>query len=228
MAEAIALVYEIHLQGPLHCGSGYVRGLLDRAVVRNGKGDLYVPGSTIKGKVRHAAEQIATTLGFRSSHFSHRPDYRMCQGAALCDVCRLFGSPRAGEKLFFADATIHEDLAPLFHAPGWQRQLPVYQTWERTQVAMHRRTGIAAEGRLFSSEFAVPVLVFRGSIDGTIDTSTAHPQVSALHLLLASLWTIEGLGGDGTRGAGRCAIEVTSLRVNDVPIADPKALLAPE
>jgi CRISPR/Cas system CSM-associated protein Csm3 (group 7 of RAMP superfamily) len=225
MADAVEITYEVHLQSPMHCGSGYKRGLLDRAVVRNGRGDLYIPGSTIKGKTRHTAEQIAVTLGLRSPHFSHRPDYRGCRGPAMCDVCRLFGSPSTGEKLFFSDATIHEEIAPVFHVPARGKPRPVHQTWQRTHAALNRRTGTAAEGRLFASELAVPLLVFRGTINGTIESSCANPGVSPLRLLLASLWTIRSLGSDGTRGVGRCSIDVSSLIRNGTPVSDPKGWL---
>ena len=49
----IKLTYQIHFLTPVHVGTGYgFAGFLDSVVVRDGQGHIYLPGSSIKGKVR--------------------------------------------------------------------------------------------------------------------------------------------------------------------------------
>ena len=47
--DRIQLFYNLTFQTPFHCGTGLRSGLIDRAIVRDREGYLYVPGSSIKG-----------------------------------------------------------------------------------------------------------------------------------------------------------------------------------
>lgn len=49
----------VQLTGPMHIGTGFARGLIDRTVVRGRDGLVYIPGSTLKGKLRDACESLA-------------------------------------------------------------------------------------------------------------------------------------------------------------------------
>src|SRR5581483_4906004 len=50
--DRISITYDMTFETPFHCGTGLRAGLIDRTIVRDHDGYLYVPGSTIKGVVR--------------------------------------------------------------------------------------------------------------------------------------------------------------------------------
>ena len=58
-ADAIRIDYTLAFQTPFHCGTGIRSGLIDRTIVRDSAGFLYVPGSTLKGVLREYCEQLA-------------------------------------------------------------------------------------------------------------------------------------------------------------------------
>ena len=66
--DRVHLEYQLDFAMPFHFGTGMRAGLIDRAVLRDSKGYLYVPGSTIKGVVREHCEQLARFLEFGSLH----------------------------------------------------------------------------------------------------------------------------------------------------------------
>ncbi|RMD60552.1 hypothetical protein D6833_09515, partial [Candidatus Parcubacteria bacterium] len=183
----------IHMQGALHIGAGYGRGLIDRAVVRDGRGRVYIPGSSLKGKVREACERLAAAQGLRIC----RPPYPqgMCgKNQKPCIVCRIFGTPggRHNESL-----GLHWDNAYLTEA--WTEaaeNLPL--SYPRTQVGMSRRRGVAREGLLFTDEFATENLTFQTCISGHLPLTAVLDEPGRYYeliLLLAGLKAVEALGG---------------------------------
>jgi CRISPR/Cas system CMR subunit Cmr4 (Cas7 group RAMP superfamily) len=56
--DRIHIEYTLTFTTPFHCGTGLRVGLIDRTIVRDKDGYLYVPGSTIKGVVREYCEQL--------------------------------------------------------------------------------------------------------------------------------------------------------------------------
>ena len=54
----IETTYALETQSPLHIGTGHGAGGLNRAMIRDRRGLPYIPGSTIKGRVRFATVRI--------------------------------------------------------------------------------------------------------------------------------------------------------------------------
>jgi len=194
----------IQMQRALHIGAGYGRGLIDRAVVRDGQGRVYIPGSSLKGKVREACERLAAAQGL----WVCRPPYPqgMCgKNRKPCIVCRIFGTPggRHDESL-----GLHWDNAYL--TEEWQQVaqgLPM--SYPRTQVGMSRRRGVAREGLLFTDEFAAEGLTFQTGISGYLSLTAVLDEPGCYYeliLLLSGLRMVDALGGSTSRGAGRCQI----------------------
>jgi len=196
----------IHLQGALHVGAGYGRGLIDRAIVRDGRRQLYIPGSSLKGKVREACERLAASQKL----YVCRPPYPrgMCgKTREPCIVCRIFGTPggRADESLglYWDNAYLTEKWRQA--AQGLSLSYP------RTQVGMSRRRGVAREGLLFTDEFAAENLTFHTCISGHLPLTAVLGEPGRYYeliLLLAGLKMVDSLGGNTSRGAGRCRIEL--------------------
>ncbi len=209
----------IELEGALHIGAGYGRGLIDRAVVRDGRGQVYIPGSSLKGKVREACEQLAVAQGLENVCQPPYPRGMCGKSKELCIVCRIFGTPggRHDESL-----GLHWDNAYLTEA--WQQateRLPL--SYPRTQVGMSRRRGVAREGLLFTDEFAAENLTFQTGISGHLPLTAVLDEPGRYYeliLLLAGLKMVDTLGGSTSRGAGRCRMRLpdeVTVRADDWP-----------
>lgn len=211
----IDLPLQIALEGPLHIGTGYDRGLVQRTVVRDHKHHVYLPGSSLKGKARNACEDLARRAGLQVCGL---PRVAEAEGhwPRLCLVCRTFGAPGGnvpdGRGLFWHDAHLTDEWHTLttleYQAGAW----PVGQTMVRTQVQLSRSRGIAAEDRLYSSEFAITGLTFSGRVSGWLDATPCTLDKDygyyEVNLILAGLRLVEMLGGERSRGAGQCCVEL--------------------
>src|SRR5215475_13543196 len=97
----------ITLKTSWHIGTGLGQGLVDRTTQRDPRGSVFIPASTIKGRLRNACEQVARL--YRSSDnklYTCMPPnpQDMCRGTDACIVCRVFGSAYQGEQLYFENA----------------------------------------------------------------------------------------------------------------------------
>ncbi|HYV07029.1 MAG TPA: RAMP superfamily CRISPR-associated protein [Blastocatellia bacterium] len=210
--DHIKLTYTLTFEAGFHCGSGLSRLLVDRAVRRDAKGYLIVPGSTVKGTLRDQCEQLARLFGLvaRSPHDEVEAlrEYR-----APDLLARLFGSRLRGGGLCFDDLTMAPEDREFFDATL------SLQTSERTQVSISRRTGAARPEALFSSEFGFTGLRFNGEIAGHISDlpleGDADSPTYGLLLLLAGLISLDRVGGNKSTGLGRCRTEIMSLTINN-------------
>ena len=144
--------YEMHFEGPWHIGSGQDRGLVDSAVILqripldNGKVEYrpVIPGSTVKGRLRTACEDIAVLLGLdvidpHDDGPGSLPAFTPHKSSGYI-VNRLFGSRFAGECLFVSDAV-------------WQGEYhDQLNRQPRTGVSLDRLTGTAKPKHLFHIE----------------------------------------------------------------------------
>jgi CRISPR/Cas system CMR subunit Cmr4 (Cas7 group RAMP superfamily) len=235
--DRIQIDYDLKFETPFHCGTGIREGLVDRTIVRDSEGYLYVPGSTFKGVLRERCEQLARL---------YEQDERMKQlvqsphnakaalqglGQTVTMVTRIFGSQMVPGRLFFDDARQEEEDKLQYDSPerGGGGKYKGLQVDLYTQVRLDRPTRTAVQGALYTSEFGVRDITFKGSILGwleciTVD-STTHacfenidkPQDAptySLLLLLAGVCMIERLGGNKSTGKGKCRCEVTRVMVN--------------
>ena len=213
----------IHVTGLMHIGTGFDRGLINRTVVRGRDGLMYVPGSTLKGKARAACESLARLYEISDCRAPH-PQRMAEQGhRAECMVCRIFGAPAQPSTLYWHRASLTQDWVKALHSGMDAESGAVFgQTITRTQVQLSRKRGLAAEARLFTSEFAAEGLMFEatpaltGHLALTPITGADDPDVYyELVLLLAGLKMIGALGGGRSRGAGQCEIELPKfIQVN--------------
>jgi CRISPR/Cas system CSM-associated protein Csm3 (group 7 of RAMP superfamily) len=182
-----------------HIGSGYgYAGRIDRRLLRDVQGLPYVPGSTLKGKLRHAAREVAAALGYRMCREYCLPQ----EGQVPCAICRVFGSPFLEGKLFLSDASCAVEENPALGVTDWgERAAP--RIWdERDGVAIDRKTRTARPGHLFRTECAPAGLKLRATLTGDLDEETEVP------LLRAAVKTLGWLGADSSRGLGGCRCEL--------------------
>ncbi len=209
MREWLEVKFDIYTTAPLHVGTGQGAGLIDRTVMRDHDGYLYIPASTIKGKVREACEQLA-----RLNH------YTFCEGPTVehqrcrdnpCIVCKLFGSTWHESGLYWDDAHLCEiDRKRLQTEKG----TPAYQTEERTQARLSRARGVSQERALFTSEYGQRELRFESQVAGWVNLTSFLNEDTETNmwyevlLLLGGLGLVSHLGSGATRGAGGCRISV--------------------
>ena len=223
--KQLRLDYTLEMLDEFHIGSGAgIAGLVDRAVLRLSNGELVVPGSTIKGRVRYRTEQLAhllgaTVCGGRADHGLCRPESPSTAAVDLCLICRLFGSEWWPGTLFCSDARL---IDPLRDTVYEQRDLDDsseldFQTVNRTRTRMNRRFRRVEEGALFTSQHGVAGLSFTGKIEGAVPCAQIEDLPVALEpiALVAALRLVDCVGANKTIGLGRTQVKVTNLTVRE-------------
>jgi CRISPR/Cas system CSM-associated protein Csm3 (group 7 of RAMP superfamily) len=224
--DRLQLNYDLTFETPFHCGTGLRVGLIDRTILHDHDGYLYVPGSTLKGCVREQCEQLARLYEeldgemrerIASPHEKQKALWAI--GHPITMVTRIFGSPHSPGRLFFDDARQTEKDKQQYD--GSEKEKGKYKNLQATpytQVRIDRPTRTAVPGALYTSEFGTRDVTFEGSITGwlactAIETLGGIPTYSLL-LLLAGLQMIERLGGNKSAGKGRCSITIKQLMIN--------------
>ncbi|MEW6399740.1 MAG: RAMP superfamily CRISPR-associated protein [Bacillota bacterium] len=183
---------------------------------RNGRSQVYLPGSSIKGVLRSHAERIVRTFGEdkacsplkddgpnmscgrrfdkRKKRFNEEPTPPEVY-AALCPICRLFGSTWYAGRLATADA----------YAEG-----PV-RLEQRDGVGIDRFTGGAASGAKFDME-----VVISGTFVTTLHVRNFElAQLGLIGFLLQDLKDgLVRMGMGKSKGLGKVTAQVRSVRVD--------------
>lgn len=191
------------IDSALCVGAGGSDGsLADKPIVRNAEGRMIIPGSQVKGRLRHECEKLAKGLGWQifespkadilcpspekvSSQF--HSDYKL-EGykGYHCLVSQIFGNPILPSRIVVDDLICQlsrEDLPEIIR-PG---------------VTINRRRRIAEEKKLYFLETSPPhnQLEFSGEIHLL---PGCPPYAEAL--ILAGLRHIHALGGSKSAGLG--------------------------
>ncbi|WP_445627672.1 RAMP superfamily CRISPR-associated protein [Nostoc sp. DSM 114167] len=176
--------------------------LADKPIIRNAQGQLLIPASQLKGRLRHECEKLARGLGWEifaspkaetlcpteeqvSREFQSRYLVAGYRGYH-CLISQIFGNPILPSRIVVDDLICHierEDLPDVIR-PG---------------VTINRRRLTAEENKLFFLETspANNQLEFTGEIHLLPD---CPPYAKAL--ILAGLRHIHALGGSKSAGLG--------------------------
>lgn len=187
---------------PLHIGSGRPEvevGEAELPVLTDPDGRPYIPGSSLKGRVRTEAERIARQKGL---FVCKPPNVKEICGTLkknpneFCVCCRIFGT--AGD-VSVASKVKFRDAYPLGK---------VETLLERTGIAIDRDTGTVARGALYTIQ-AVPASVQFG-----LEIVCENMSEDELKLLKAALKSVEdsALGGSSTRGFGKVKIRIDAVK----------------
>jgi CRISPR/Cas system CSM-associated protein Csm3 (group 7 of RAMP superfamily) len=230
--QRLDLTYRIHWESSWHVGSGYASAAVDRLIRRFGAAVRvpFVPGSLIKGVLRHQCERLVSALGLDAvdPHATSKEQEKQLvrHFQPLADstlvVDRLFGSRYQGECLFLDNAT------PSTGVPANESDGPT--SGLRTRTAMDRVTGTALEGHLFTTEMAYPGTPLTGRLRARhpagVLTQDGEQCPFEYAVLIASLLSLDTLGGNKSAGAGRCQVSIPdrSLWWNGQPLDIPEAL----
>lgn len=193
----------ILLQSGLHIGAGKDAveiGGLDQPVIKNPLTNApYIPGSSLKGKMRSLLE--ARLLAERPETRKHIESGKPCQcGSRNCPVCMIFGvsgSARKAEdlgpaRILVRDALLDEKCEELFKSGN----LPMEIKYENS---INRNTGVAENPRPLER---VPAGV-RFSFNLGFRVYKGDPA-ELMDWLFRGLRLVEldALGGCGSRGCG--------------------------
>lgn len=196
-------------------GSGGSSGsLADKPIVRNAEGNLLIPASQLKGRLRHECEKIARGLNWDTC-YSPNPQNMCPQRAGLTDnfarkeykipkddknhhclICQIFGNPVLPSRIIFDDLVCEEDPEnlPEIIRPG---------------VTINRRRRTAEENKLYFLEISPANTKLR--FTGKIYLSNVPDYAGAL--ILAGLRHINALGGSKSAGLGWLQWELPALQI---------------
>lgn len=217
----IEIDYSVQISSQLRISTGIGSvGHLDNTIVRDSNRQAYIPGSTIKGKVRAAYYRFAKALGVK---FLHRTEQEPAGCLVIedspCLVCQVFGAAQWPGGLNFGNAGLQSDLqSALLHLDEEllrDDERPIaslnFGQQTRTNVAIDRRRRVALPDQLFTFESIGKPAAFQGRISGQISSENYRQAVA---LLAASLQSITHLGGGRGRGAGRCECSIDAVSIN--------------
>src|SRR5947209_2956661 len=167
--DRIQIEYDLKFSTSFHCGTGIRAGLIDRTIVRDSGGYLYVPGSTFKGVLRERCEQLARMYeeldeDMRELIASPHDELIALRGLGqkTTMVTRIFGSHIQPGQLFFDDARQTDEDKRQYDAQNDKGRYKNFQVDQYTQVRLNRPTRTAVEGALYTSEFGIRDFVFKG------------------------------------------------------------------
>jgi CRISPR/Cas system CMR subunit Cmr4 (Cas7 group RAMP superfamily) len=197
--DRIHIDYTLTFTTPFHCGTGLRVGLIDRTIVRDNDGYLYVPGSTIKGVVREYCEQLShlydsdidsmreligkpdksrTELdkireAIASPHDGKAALWALTQPIGM--TTRIFGARHHPSHLFFEDARQTDESKREYDSREKEKEskgkYKSLQTDLYTQARLDRPTRTSVDRALYTSEFGVKDFTFTGRINGWLQCS---------------------------------------------------------
>jgi CRISPR/Cas system CSM-associated protein Csm3 (group 7 of RAMP superfamily) len=202
----LELHVRIVLQSAAHVGTGLGLGqLLDDRVVQGPHPQFpdalvpYLPGSTIKGRLRYHLRQLAVIF--------ERPDTE----------AKLFGDLERPGDLRVTDAHLSDlGLVELLRTKSSTERSAPLDTYlvrgARSFVQLSRKRRVARDERLFRIELTEAGLTFSGTIYGALHASKPREDLA---LLCAAIHDLTHLGGYKGRGLGSCRMHIDSLRLGE-------------
>ncbi len=192
----------LRLKSGLHIGSGE-KGHYGEpvSVIKSLTSQLpYIPGSSIKGKMRFLLEIF----------FGKSSNGNPCS-CGRCQICLLFGSGKA-ETTNQPSRLIFRDCFPT----GASKQLvDKIDLEKKAGVRIDRKTGKAAEKALYALERVPEGLEFELEISVRVFENDDVESIKKWLQMGFYLVEQDALGGGGTRGSGY--IEFDKLTFNDTP-----------
>lgn len=235
MSEKMQLKDYLTLRGTLRCVTGLriggsaemiEIGGLDNPIIKDPLTDLpYVPGSSLKGKMRALLELRLDKIdprpevdGRRNRNYGevHKPDGHggwNCDGRD-CPICRIFGS-NAGEgevgpaRLIVRDAYLTEEWKEKIRERLLEGEAVTEIKYENT---INRITAMANPRQMervpagVEFEFEIGYRVFDMGQGGATDQRLFGSVIEGLRLVEA-----DTLGGSGSRGYGKVVFEDLEL-----------------
>jgi CRISPR/Cas system CSM-associated protein Csm3 (group 7 of RAMP superfamily) len=175
-----------------HCGSGISGGADSDALVKKDENGLpFVPGKTLKGHLREAAEWLYDTT--KADKYKSLLNQIFGQENKPGKTGDDMQNGYAGEA-YFTNLYVHPEVAQLIEQEGNAKSLftNLYSTAIDEQA-------VAKKGSLRSIEAAIPLTLY-----GRIDNLTEEQYI----FINKCTGMVKELGSGKTRGLGRCKVSL--------------------
>ena len=191
-------------------------GGMDQPIIKNPlNGEPYIPGSSIKGKMRSLIELGLFAKQDQTMEYLNRGEPCGC-GKADCVVCRIFGSSSSKNRsddlgptrIIVRDAYLADKFKKKFESG----ELPMEEKYENT---IHRIKGVAEHPRPLER---VPAGVeFELNISFKVFDNDPEDLIDYVFKGLRFI-ELDALGGHSSRGCGQ--VEFYKLKRNENPLPD--------
>lgn len=190
-------------------------GGIDNSVIKNSQGQPYIPGSSLKGKLRSLLELSMFDI------IENKNRNNMCEcGKKTCPICTIFGASAdhreedlGPTRIIVRDAFLtNETIRQMENREGIFSDLDLIYTegkWENsinrlTSKAMPRQLEKVPAGAKFDFEMAYNIL--------------RETDINYINVLFKTLKMLEDdyLGGNGSRGYGKINFENIDLVLKSV------------
>ena len=190
---------KIHLVTGLHIGAGNDEihiGGIDNQVVKDRDGWPYIPGSSLKGKIRCLLEIAEGTFGTRRTKNEVKTLPSNSKEFPNSLIPKMFGDTE-GERtrLLFRDCFISEESKKLL----LEQSIPA--TESKSENSINRLTGKADNPR--NTERAISGLDFDYEIVVRLFENDKEEEIKAELIKGMKMLENDALGGSGSRGYGK-------------------------
>lgn len=183
-------------------------GALDQPIIRNPLNELpYIPGSSLKGKIRMLLEWY---LGVE---IPENGDPHHCTNAK-CVICRLFGTsekenPAGPGRILFQDCHLTEESEEKLKI--LKEETGLNYSEEKFENVINRKKGTTKDGGLRQIERVPAGIAFKFAIDYRVFEMDDNGETDEKYFdnikLGLKLLQNDALGGSGSRGYGRIKFE---------------------
>ncbi len=193
--------------------SGYgLAGILDNTIMKDDRGLPYIPGTTLKGVIREACEEVALLKDYQlyGAVIEEMKNIAKNGGdpndaTAYGLVTHIFGTPFIPSAFEFHSAYLKQDGMD----PATSGFIRDSVSWNEAHTSISHATGTAKENHLFSMEVALHDLehsdyAFHSHIvpvSGLVDDEM-------LSLLFCGIRLVDHIGSGKTRGKGLVKMDI--------------------
>jgi CRISPR/Cas system CSM-associated protein Csm3 (group 7 of RAMP superfamily) len=205
-------VYTLNFRAPVGVFTGLgIAGLVDRTVVRDAAGVPFIPGSTVKGRLRFFAERALHSGVLPSGYRFHGTGKPHCKNlAAACTLCKLFGNSSIPAFVRVGQAVMGEPWRSLVVSLLASGRNPVVRpdVEIRPGIALSRRRRTTLLDHLFLEEAVPAGLEFEGrlALAGSI-TPAEEAFLVGVGALVDALGARKATGRGALEGGVRIRLE---------------------
>lgn len=204
----------IHFEAGFAVQSGYgLAGVLDNTIMKDARGLPYIPGTTLKGVIREACEEIALLMGCKpyQTVIAEIKDIKtdgkdIYSPSSYGLVNRIFGTPFIPSAFEFHSAYLKQDGMD----PAVSEFLRDWSSWNESHTSIDPDTGTVKEDHLFSTEVAAHDLQ-HPDYDFKFDIVPMPELVDdrLISLLFSGIRLVDHIGSGKTRGKGLVKMDIS-------------------
>jgi len=206
------LEVSVTIRGGFALCSGFgLSGVLDNTIMRDANGLPYIPGTSLKGIVREACEELSMVLGHPcfskvTDEFSLLLEKKkdLNSHAEYSLITRIFGSPFIPSAFMFHSAYLHRLDS---ETAAFVKDTAV---WNESHNSINPYTGTAKTDHLFTLEVAAGSLDLFKDYKFDFDIVPRKPgeDEKLTSLLICGLLFADRLGAGKTRGKGIIEMDI--------------------